>query len=141
MSLLYLDTSALVKLVVREHHSDAVRAGVTAATACTASHLTVVEAHATFARMRAGGRLDGGTYARIASAVDRFWADVAVVPVDGQVVSAGVEIARRHALRGYDAMQLAAALEVARTSVVTFASFDAELEAAATREGLGLLPR
>lgn len=138
---LYLDISALVKLFVAEPHSDAVRSGVTDAEACSASHLTLVESHATFARMRTAGRLDDAGYALTVSVLDRFWHDVAVVPVDEHVVSAGVGIARRHALRGYDAMQLASALEAAQVSPVVFASFDAELEAAAAREGLPLLPR
>lgn len=138
---LYLDTSALVKLFVTEHHSDAVRAGLADAAACSTSHLTLVEAHATFARMRMGGRLNDAALSGIVSALDRFFADVAVVPAGEHVVAAGVGIARRHALCGYDAMQLASALEAAQAAPVVFASFDAELEAAAAREGLALLPR
>jgi predicted nucleic acid-binding protein len=138
---LYLDTSALVKLFVAEPHSDAVRSGVADTDACTTSHLTLIETHATFARMRAAGRLDDAAHARTVSVLGRFWDDVAVVPAAEHVVSAGVAVARRHALRGYDAMQLASALDAAEVAPVVFASFDGELEAAAAREGLPLLPR
>lgn len=138
---LFLDTSALVKVFVEEQHSDVVRSEVERAAVCIACRMTIVEAHATFARMRVGGRLDDATLNRLAPALDRLWADVAVIPLDDPVVDAAVGVARRHALRGYDAVQLASALEAARASSITFASFDAELEVAATREGLELLAR
>jgi hypothetical protein len=46
-------------------------------------------------------------------------------------------LARRHGLRGYDAVQLAAALEVhANVPSLTLLSADANLDTAATGEGL-----
>lgn len=138
---LFLDTSALVKLFVPERHSDAVRAGYAEAAVTFASQLALVESHATFARMHAGRRLDDTGRDRVLDAFRRFWSDVAVVPVDASLVAAGAVLAGRHALRGYDAMQLAAALEAASTTPVVFGCFDADLEVAATREGLPLLPR
>lgn len=141
MTGLFLDTSALVKLFVPERHSDAVRDGHEAAAVTFASHLALVETRATFARMHAGRRLTDAARARVLDAFARFWTDVAIVAVDGALISAGAVLADRHALRGYDAMQLAAAHEAARSTPVVFGCFDAELEVAATREGLELLTR
>ena len=62
--------------------------------------------------------------------------------VTEQLTDSAMTLAERHALRGYDAVQLAAALEVhhARTlmslSALTFVSADNSLNAAATAEGL-----
>ena len=53
---------------------------------------------------------------------------------------AGV-LAERHRLRGYDAVQLSAAvdLRVAGAADVAFASFDTRLNQAARRERMGLI--
>lgn len=141
MTGLFLDTSALVKLFVPERHSDAVREGNETAAVTFASQLALVESRATFARMHAGGRLVDAGRERVLDAFSRFWSDVAVVRIDDALISAGAVLADRHALRGYDAMQLAAALEAAQSTPVVFGCFDAELEVAAAREGLELLSR
>lgn len=137
----YLDTSALVKVFVAEEYADAVRAAVRAADAVVVSHVTFVEAHAGFARMRSGGRLTAGQHERVAAAFDEFWADLVVVAISDRLVVRGAALARRYRLRGYDALQLACALELADPAPARFLSFDTELEAAAAREGLGLLAR
>jgi hypothetical protein len=67
------------------------------------------------------------------------WADL--VLLDLTEIRAG-GLAVRHALRGFDAVQLAAALTL-RTALgaesVAFSSFDAELSRAAVAEGLIVL--
>lgn len=49
--ILYLDTSALVKLYVQEAHSDKVRAAATSAAAINTHVIAYAEACATFARL------------------------------------------------------------------------------------------
>ena len=55
------------------------------------------------------------------------------------------DLARKHGLRGYDAVQLAAALEVngrfqsASAGGITLVSADKELNAAATAEGIAVV--
>lgn len=75
----------------------------------------------------------------------QFRADFAtlqdVVEVSQSLIARAMDLAERHALRGYDAVQLAAALTVneAATMIglfVTLLSADEELIAAATAEGL-----
>lgn len=68
--------------------------------------------------------------------------DYAVVEVTESLVDIAMTLAERHGLRGYDAVQLAAALELhtvlvaSDLSVLTFVSADTELNRAATAEGL-----
>jgi len=60
-----------------------------------------------------------------------------VVEVSAGLVAQAATPARRHALRGYDAVQLAAVLEIHATDPsLTLLSADAELNAAALAEGL-----
>jgi len=138
---LFLDTSALVKLLVEEEHSRTVRDAAEASSVLVASHLALVETHATLTRMRRGGRVDADAAERLAAGFEELWVDVAVVPIVDRVVVRAAALARRHGLRGYDAMQLAAALDVRDLPALRFASFDVELDAAAAREGLMLLTR
>lgn len=59
--------------------------------------------------------------------------------VSAGLVAQAATLARRHALRGYDAVQLAAALEIHATDPsLTLLSADAELNTAATAEGLAV---
>ena len=59
--------------------------------------------------------------------------------VSAGLVAQAATLARRHALRGYDAVQLAAALEIHATDPsLTLLSADAELNTAATAEGLSV---
>ncbi|MBB4660841.1 PIN domain-containing protein [Conexibacter arvalis] len=137
---LYLDTSALVKLLVAEDGSGVVRSAAGAAGELAASHIAYVETHSALARMRAGDRLTRRVHAAQAEAFRRLWSDVAVVPVTDDVVERAARLAERHLLRGYDALQLSSALELRDASDVRFASWDDRLNVAAARERLTLLP-
>jgi len=67
--------------------------------------------------------------------------DYAVVEVTELLIDAAMTLAERHGLRGYDAVQLAAALELRAALVasglpaLTFVCADADLNAAAAAEG------
>ncbi|ADB48647.1 type II toxin-antitoxin system VapC family toxin [Conexibacter woesei] len=137
---LYLDTSALVKLLVTEPGSEAVRAEAAAATELVSSHLTYVEIHSALARMHAGGRLTRRVHRRQLDAFVRMWEDVVVVPADAPVIDRAAALAERHVLRGFDALQLASAVELLGAGPARFASWDERLNAAAARERLELIP-
>jgi uncharacterized protein len=80
--------------------------------------------------------------ARIAVAALRqfrrdFGQDYRVVEITIALLQRAAQLADTHALRGYDAVQLAVALDVhARDQALVLVSADAELNAAATAEGL-----
>jgi predicted nucleic acid-binding protein len=65
-----------------------------------------------------------------------------IVSVTGPVLVAAAREAARHALRAYDAVQLASALAVRQTDprCNQFACFDADLRRAASRESFTLVP-
>ncbi len=102
-----------------------------------------VEVVSALTRQQRGGFL---TYADMTTALAQFQYDylnqyqiVEVIPV---VIQHAMSLAQHHALRGYDAVQLAAAVEVAIrlriliSPTLTLISADSALNVAATTEGL-----
>ena len=135
--ILYLDTSALVKLYVEEAGTTAVIVRVQQATAVVTARVTYAEARAAFARHRREGALRAVDLRRVVRELDAEWGSYGVVEVSDPVVRRAGALAERHALRGYDAVQLAAALDVRRAGAdVQFVAFDARLCRAARREDL-----
>ena len=71
---------------------------------------------------------------QLASAYQYF-----IIEVSAPLVTQAASLARKHALRGYDAVQLAAALDTqARLPSLTLLSADVDLNAAALAEGLAV---
>ena len=69
-----------------------------------------------------------------------MWTTSAILDVDRALLSLATELAARHALRGYDAVQLASGLRAAEVTGATgFACLDHDLNAAASAEGLTCL--
>ena len=139
--ILYLDTSALVKLYVREAYSLSVRAWVDTATVVATAEVAYVEVLSALARRLRDGTLDEPAYEGAVAAVERDWAQLLVLGLErlraGQLVG-------RHRLRAFDAVHVAAAMSLAdrvAPEPVRFASFDLGQQEAARREGLdNLLP-
>lgn len=135
------DSSALVKLYADEDGAVAARAW-TEPIVISALSLTEVLA-AVWGKAARGELAD-----EHAATLDRaFIADVrggrfSVLPVADGIVARSLACVRRHRLRGADAVQLASALMArdADPSVDKMAVFDRHLRAAASAEGLALLP-
>lgn len=110
MSLVYLDTSALVKRYVAETGSEWVREMLAYSATPTAftSHLSVVEAACAFARQRREGLLSPEDHAEVLMALDH---DVAysynILDVTSEVIDTARTLADEHPLRAYDAVHLA----------------------------------
>jgi predicted nucleic acid-binding protein len=140
--MLYLDTSALVKLYVDEPMSQELMAAVDEAEAIATSLLAYVEVRAAFARARREARLTAQAYRHIVDAFVEDWTRYVVVEVTDRIVKEAGDLAGHRALRGYDAIHLASALSLRErvSSTVTFLAFDRELTVAAKREALRLHP-
>jgi predicted nucleic acid-binding protein len=138
----FLDSSAIVKQFVSEIGS----AWVTGLLDPSAGHrinlasLTGIEVVAALTRRGRGGGL-----ALASAAVGRFRSDFThryrVLELTGARVAHALTLAEVHALRGSDAVQLATALQVHTECLnlglsLTLISADAELNTAATAEGL-----
>ena len=135
---LYLDTSALVPLLVTERSSGRCRDLWNDADVVLCSALGHVEASAALARNERSGHLSPGARARAADLLEQLWSDVTVVPADEPRLRAASEAALRHGLRGYDAVHCAAALWVAGAELVA-ATGDLELLSAWRDDGLSVV--
>lgn len=136
--ILYLDTSALVKLYVRERGSARVRAQVDQAEAVATSVVAYAEARAAFARLRRERPASGKRHRERVGQLDRDWNRYAVVELTAAVVRSAGERAEQHSLRGFDAIHLASALwlKSAYADDLVFAAFDGALIAGAKDAGL-----
>jgi len=136
----FLDTSTVLKRYVQETGTPWVQAlaAPTAGHSLIVVRITLAETVAAVTRRERGGSI---TPQDAATAVADFQLDFArqyiVVEVSAGLVAQAATLARRHALRGYDAVQLAAALEIhPNDPSLTLLSADAELNTAAIVEGL-----
>jgi len=135
--IVYLDTSALLKLYVEEIGTPAVVILVEQAEEVATARVTYVEARAALARHRREGALRAADLRRAVRELDRKWETYNRVDLTDPLVHVAGSLAERHALRGYDAVHLAAALDLAIAGgAVEFATFDGRLTRAARRERL-----
>jgi predicted nucleic acid-binding protein len=139
--ILYLDTSALVKLFVAESGSETVRDLTQSSEALVTASVAYAEARAAFARTRREGGLSGPELRRLVSALDTHWESYAAVDVGMPVARAAGALAEQRGLRGFDAIHLAAALLVRdRTDAeLRFCAADGQLASAASAEGLDVV--
>ena len=141
----FVDTSALVKRYVLETGTAWVRRLTrhNPSTVIYIAHITAVEVACAVARRRKGRTL---TPPRASSILRRFRQHLAarytVIEVTPDLVDEAVRLGNAHALRAYDAVQHAVALEVNRShqadgfGPITLISADRDLNTAATAEGL-----
>ena len=136
--IVYLDTSALVKLFVAEAGSDAVRALVERSDAAVTATVAYAEARAAFSRKRREGELSAAELRRVVNALDAHWESYAVVDIVMAVARSAGGLAELRGLRGFDAIHLAAALLVRDNleEPVTFCVADGQLADAARAETL-----
>lgn len=136
---LYLDASALLKLLLREEGSEtAARLGDDAGELVSAS-LVYVEARAALARAAGHRRLPRSRALRARSELDALWEETLVIGLDSEVLAAAGEITDVYRLRAADAIHLASALTLGDPDLV-FATWDAELGRAARESGLAVAP-
>lgn len=134
----YLDTSALVPLLVAEPSSARCRQVWDQAEAVLTVELSYVEAAAALARGQRMGRLTAAQHGEALRRHDELWDQVVVLPVDTVLVRTAASLAAVHGLRGYDAVHCAAAVRHADSEVVATAG-DRELLAAWQAAGLAVV--
>jgi uncharacterized protein len=139
----YVDASALVKRYVMEAGSKEVIALLDASAAVATALVSRAEVAAAFARAVRVGVLADDAGRRAQRRFSRDWPDLVRVPITEALVARAETLAWEHALRGYDAVQLAAALawHDALGQDVTLATFDKQLWEATARAGLRVWPK
>ncbi len=131
----YFDTSALVKLLVREHGSENALRVWEAAEAALSSVLLYPETRAALRRAWREQRLGSGSLRLALVEFERVWQRLDRVAVTAELAEAAGALAHAYDLRGYDAVHLASAALV-RAPERVFVAADRALCAAAARLGL-----
>jgi uncharacterized protein len=141
--ILYLDTSALVKLYAEEEGSEGVRLAVRAADLVATSLMAYAEMRSALARKSRGNEISLPAFTRCRRDFERDWQRLNRLPIDELLVRKAAELAEQHALRALDALHLAAADSLQNTlrDTVTFACFDSRLNGVAEAQGFALLTR
>ena len=136
--ILYLDTSALVKLYAREVGSAEVKRAVARADLVATSLVAYVEARSAFARKHRLADIDDAALKRHKHEFEQGWNRLDRLPVDATTIRRAGDLAEQYRLRAYDAVHLATVelLQEAVRSAVGFACFDDALNRAATKLGL-----
>ncbi len=136
--ILYLETSDLVKLYVRESDSDKIFKLVTEAEAVATSIIAYVEARAALARKYREQGIAEAEYKLVKRDLDSDWERMFVIKLTDALVKSAADLAEKWGLRGFDALHLSSALELRRSVrlPVVFSSSDARLSESAKREGL-----
>jgi uncharacterized protein len=127
-----------VKLYVREIGTKETRTRLDAASLAATSRVAYPEARAALARRQREAGITRGALARAVAALERDLGRFVVVELSAKVAKRAGELAERCALRGFDAIHLASALEVEELTgaVPGFCCFDDRLRQAASAEGL-----
>ena len=142
----FFDSSAIVKRYVNEQGSEWVAATTNPASKAHIyiASITGVEVVATFARKRKGRLVEPLVAAGAVSLFHHHFAsEYRIVDISVSVIARSMKMADVHSLRGYDAVQLGAALELngrrvalGATTPLTLVTGDGELHTAAAVEGL-----
>jgi predicted nucleic acid-binding protein len=145
---LYLDTSALLKLFIKEDGSTQVRSlarGTAGADVLLSSRLGYTEAAVTLARLVHLGRIQGADLLSHLGTLESYW-EQSILEVDiiETVLQDARQLAQRFPLRTYDAIHLASAREAKRMlkdvfdGEVLFLAFDSALVRAARLLGFSI---
>ena len=147
MAVYFFDSSALVKRYAQESGTTWIiqTADPMAAHLLYIARITAVEVISALTRRQRGGSVSQGDATRV---IQEFRYDLShqyrVVEITAAVITQAMALAQMHALRGYDAVQLAAALVVhhmrstLELSPMVLVSADRDLNTAATAEGLSV---
>jgi uncharacterized protein len=136
--ILFCDTSALVKLYVREEGTDAMVEQATASEVIAVCRISWVETMSALARRSREQPVDALAIAQARKRVVADWSHYLTVEVTQELVELAGEYADAFALRAYDSVQLAAAQTVNQElpGEVRFACYDERLLKAARVLGI-----
>lgn len=139
MALVYLDTSALLKLCVLETGSDLAVALWKGADALVTSRIADAEVKSVLASAERIGRIDAAPAAQARDRWRELRPGLALVAVTDAIADRAADLCDRRPLRAGDALHLASALELASVELL-FAAWDRRLASAARAEGLQVVP-
>jgi len=138
--ILYLDTSALVKLFIDEPGTTVVANTLNDASAVFTHIIAYAEAHAALAKAFRMRRITEERLVAYKAALENYWENLEVILPNMACIKQAGHLAEAHGLRGYDSVHLAAAeLIFDQNTAFAFACFDRHLNQAASALGMQIL--
>ncbi|MBK7675939.1 type II toxin-antitoxin system VapC family toxin [Accumulibacter sp.] len=136
--ILFCDTSALVKLYIKEDASEQMAALARSATAIVLCRIAWAEIMAALARRARENPADAAAIEAVRTRLRTDWPRYAIVEITQPLLELAGEYADTFALRSYDSVQLAAARRVQESvsEQLHFACFDTRLQKAARALGM-----
>lgn len=110
--ILYLDTSALVKLYVEEDGSEDVDTAVRNASRIATSAVSYPEARAAFARLERDEDITSEEHRVAVADLDADWESLGVLDLTRNMTRFCGRLAQKHGLRGFDVVHLGSAAAV-----------------------------
>jgi predicted nucleic acid-binding protein len=139
VTLVYFDSSALVKLVVDEEGSDVAAALWDGCDAAVSSRLAYPEVRAALAAAARDHRIDARSFQAARKDWETFWSATQPVELTATVERDAGRLADTHALGGADAVHLASALAIGLPDLVV-AAWDRRLREGVISAGLRIAP-
>ncbi len=131
--MIYLDTSSLVKLYIKEISSLEVVTLISNASAVLTSIVAYPETRSAFARQCKEGRLTKKELSTVKKIFEDDWNRYLIIGITKDISHLAGDLAEKYALRGFDAIHLASYL-TSRHKIreeIKFSSFDNRLNKAA----------
>ncbi|GAB96230.1 hypothetical protein BJY21_004430 [Kineosphaera limosa] len=135
---MYLDTSALVPILIAEPSTAKCRLVWSSADHRVTSRLAFVETAAALAAARRQSRISEDEHAEAWANFVGMWSELNVVEVSEALATDAANLASSLALRGYDAMHCASAVKLQAADLVAAAG-DAQLLAAWQASGIAVI--
>src|ERR1019366_8479834 len=110
--IVFMDTSALLKLYVPEEESDDIDAMVNSNAEIVVSSVAYVEIHSAMGRRRREGSLKINEMDKLLGDFETHWFEFGKVPLDDVILKRAGTLCLKHPIRALDAIQLASALHV-----------------------------
>jgi predicted nucleic acid-binding protein len=129
--IVYADSSALVKLLLREDGSSEFSELVESCDVLFSVAIAYVELRAALAAAARGGRIPADQRGVMTDRLESVWRNVSEITVDAPLIREAGDLAEVHALRGYDAVHLAGYSRVSDDTGISFACWDERLREAA----------
>jgi predicted nucleic acid-binding protein len=138
--ILYADTSALFKLLINESGSELVVSALQSADVVASAAIAYVELRAALAAAIRDSRIPAEARDLALAELERLWGGVSPVVIRGPLLQLAGDLAERYRLRGYDAVHLAALLDLGPPHEVSLCCWGTDLRRAAGTIGYTLVP-
>ncbi|MDX8405185.1 MAG: type II toxin-antitoxin system VapC family toxin [Mariprofundus sp.] len=139
--MIYLDTSALLKLYVEESGTDQVKTFIGHASYIMTHLITYAEIRASLAKALRMHRIDSNNLLIKKQEIERDWQCMDILTPDETMIRRAADLAEQFGLRGYDSVHLAAVEMLHKQAMIplTFVCFDYDLNKAASALGINTI--